>query len=288
MVDWSRRDYRGRHAFLATMHHKERVIAPVLRQDVGLRVSPCRDLDTDQFGTFSGERDRVGSAVDAARAKIAAGFGRKSAAIGLASEGSFGPDPSIPLVPIGREIVLFVDFETGLEVVGTATDHRPRFDHAWVSNTRDAVVFAERIGFPEHGVVVSDRPEDKTYPDSLPYKDIADLKALRSAVESVLSESRTAFLQTDMRAHRNPTRMTAIGTAAQDLARRLRRRCPSCHCPGYDIAEWRRGRRCEGCGLATQAIDLEVLTCLSCGHSEERRAAGPDKIDPALCDRCNP
>lgn len=288
MVDWSRRSYWGRRAFLATMHHKERVIAPILRRHVGLRVSPCRDLDTDQFGAFSGERDRVGSAIDAARAKIAAGLAQKSAALGLASEGSFGPDPSLPLVPRGREIVLFFDSETGLEVVGTATDQQPRFNHVWVSNTHDAVVFAERIGFPEHGVVVSDRTEGSPRPNKLPFKDITDLDALRMAVTSVLAQSRTAFLQTDMRAHRNPTRMIAIGAAALDLARRLGSRCPSCHCPGYGITEWRPGRRCEWCGLATQEIDLEVLTCLYCGHSEERRAAGPDRIDPALCDRCNP
>jgi len=270
------------------MHQKERVIAPALYQDVGLRVTPCPTIDTDQFGTFSGERKRPGSAVDAARAKIAAGFAQKLGAIGLASEGSFGPDPSLPLVPRGREIVVLFDSETGLEVVGTATDHQPRFDHVWVSNTQEAIAFAQRIGYPEHGVIVSKRSEDNSHSDSLPYKDIADLKALRTAVEAVLRVSRTAFLQTDMRAHRNPTRMTAIGTAARDLARRLRRRCPSCHCPGYGITEWRPGRRCEWCGLATQVVDLEVFACLYCGRSEERRAAGPDRVDSALCDHCNP
>ncbi len=288
MVDWLRRSFEGCRAFLASMHQKEKVIAPALRHGVGLQVSPCLNLDTDQFGTFSGERQRLGSAVDAARAKIAAGFVQKFGTIGLASEGSFGPDPSLPLVPIGREIVLFFDSETGLEVVGTSTDHQPRFDHVWVSNTPDAVAFAERIGFPDHGVIVSDHSEGSTLPERLLFKDIADLEALRTAVASVLKEFRTAFLQTDMRAHRNPTRMTAISTAAWDLARRLQSRCPSCHCPGYDITGWRPGRPCDWCGLATRIIEVEVLTCPYCGHNEERRAAGPDRIDPALCDHCNP
>ncbi len=48
--------------------------------------------NTDRFGTFSRDIERTGSQLDAARAKIAAGFEyAPSARIGLASEGSFGP-----------------------------------------------------------------------------------------------------------------------------------------------------------------------------------------------------
>jgi len=289
MVDWSRRTYRGRSAFLATMHYKERVIAPTLRNGVGLHVTPSSALDTDQFGTFSGERPRTGSAIEAARAKITAGLSQSPcAAIGLASEGSFGPDPNVPLVPIGREIVLFFDSETGLEVIGTATDHEPCFHHACVSNTQDAAAFADRVGFPEHGIIVCSCLEGNPDPDGLIFKESDDLESLQKSVVSVLKESQSAFLQTDMRANRNPTRMKAIGAATRDLVCRLQCRCPSCNCPGFYITEWRPGRTCNWCGLPTRIVELEILTCQNCGHREERRAAGPDRVDPALCDYCNP
>ena len=44
----------GRRAVLATMHGKEEVIVPALAP-LGLALSVCPGLDTDRFGTFSGE-----------------------------------------------------------------------------------------------------------------------------------------------------------------------------------------------------------------------------------------
>ena len=61
--------YHKTVAVLATMHGKERVIAPILEQGLGLRVALALGLDTDRFGTFSREVERTGSQLDAARAK---------------------------------------------------------------------------------------------------------------------------------------------------------------------------------------------------------------------------
>jgi hypothetical protein len=289
MVDWARRSYLGRTAFLVTMHGKKRAIAPPLREGIGLNVTPSPAIDTDQFGTFSGELPRSGSALDAARAKIAAGFARMpGATIGLASEGSFGPDPSLPFVPISREIVLFFDQETGLEIIGTATDQQPNFQHAFVSDAEEAAAFADRVGFPEHGVIVCGGRDGKPYPEGALFKEITDLEGLRNAVACALTDFETAFLQTDMRAHRNPTRMKSIREATRDLVRRVLNRCPSCHCPGYAISERVQGLPCAWCSLPTRLVQSEILKCQDCGHHEERRALGPDRADPALCDNCNP
>ncbi len=89
------------------MHGKERAIGPVLAQGLGLRVALAMGLNTDRFGTFSREIERTGSQLDAARAKIAAGFEYAPyARVGFASEGSFGPHPYIPFLDLGRELVL--------------------------------------------------------------------------------------------------------------------------------------------------------------------------------------
>ena len=104
---------------MTSMHGKDRVIAPILREELGLIVRLAIGVNTDQFRTFSREIQRTGTQLDAARAKITAGFQYASGArIGLASEGSFGPHPRFPFVAVGRELVLMADREGGLELSG--------------------------------------------------------------------------------------------------------------------------------------------------------------------------
>lgn len=97
-----------------------------------------------------------------------------------------------------------------------------------------------------------------------------------------------AFIETDMRAHRNPTRMKANERATQDLVRRFNARCPSCGSPGFDITERLRGVACAWCGEPTLMIKTEVLSCQSCGHRLERPATVEAVADPGQCERCNP
>jgi hypothetical protein len=51
--------FGGRKLVIATKHEKERVIAPVLKEAMGVTCIVPDDLDTDAPGTFSGERERV-------------------------------------------------------------------------------------------------------------------------------------------------------------------------------------------------------------------------------------
>src|SRR5579871_6620120 len=135
--------FRGAAAVLATMHRKERVIAPLLERALGLQVRTHAGFDTDRFGTFSREIERTGSQLDAARAKIDAALEYDSdARVGLASEGSFGPHPYIPLLPLGRELI------------GRHVSPSTNFAHEVVTDAQAALVFAERSGFPAHGLIV--------------------------------------------------------------------------------------------------------------------------------------
>ena len=112
-------------------------------------------VDTDKFGTFSREVRRSGSQLDAARAKIAAGFEYAPfARVGLASEGSFGPHPYVPFLAIGRELVLMVDRESGLELTGYDASEETNFGQRVARNLESAVAFAQDVGFPEHGLIV--------------------------------------------------------------------------------------------------------------------------------------
>lgn len=281
--------YRNVPAVLTSMHAKERVIEPIVRDDLGLILHVAREVNTDQFGTFSREVARVGSQLEAARAKINAGFRTvPRARVGIASEGSFGPHPYVPFAAFGRELVLLVDRESGLELAGYDASLETNFQHAVVETVEEAYSFAQRVGFPAHGLIVIGCNSDQPAPEVFLNKDAVNPIRLGIAVRDAIHSCGSAFIETDMRAHRNPTRMKAIERAARDLVRRFNSRCPSCGSPGFDVTERLRGVPCGWCGGPTLIVKTEVLSCQSCGHRWERPATHEPTADPGQCERCNP
>jgi hypothetical protein len=105
--------FTGRTLVLATMHGKESVILPPLEARLGVRGVVAPGLNTDQFGTFTGEIPREGSPLEAARRKVLAALDATGARLGVASEGSFGPHPAIPFLAADVELLLLVDRTTG-------------------------------------------------------------------------------------------------------------------------------------------------------------------------------
>lgn len=278
----------GKRAVLATMHGKERVIRPLLEGALGLKVVLPDRFDTDRFGTFSREVERTGSQLDAAHAKIEAAFGHdRQAQVAIASEGSFGPHPFIPFVPLGREIIVIRDRETGLELIGHHADLSTNFAHATVETVDAAEAFAHRIGFPGHGVMVIGLSNGNPAPDRFLRKDVRTASELSEGVREALMLCGAAHIETDMRAHRNPTRMRAIKRAAVDLVRRYRILCPRCARPGFAVTERLAGLPCAWCGAPTNALRAEVSVCAGCGHRIERPVEAAS-ADPGQCPVCNP
>jgi hypothetical protein len=282
------RPYQDDPAVLATMHGKQRVIAPLLERALGLRVTVSRGIDTDRFGTFSRDVERTGSQLDAARAKIAAAFAQApEATVALASEGSFGPHPYIPFLPLAREIVVLADRAAGLELIGHHASPTTNFSHEVVSDVSGARAFGDCAGFPEHGVIVMGVTDGQPAPARALIKDIQTPEDLANAVTHVIGMCGMAFVETDMRAHRNPTRMRAIKGATLDLVRKFRSPCPKCAAPGFAISERLSGLPCSWCGGPSQAVRADVLSCPSCGHRVER-AVVVTSADPGQCPDCNP
>ena len=55
--DWIIRNFfHGRDLLIATMHGKEKVIAPIFEEKLGVRTNTTQELNTDLFGTFCGEK----------------------------------------------------------------------------------------------------------------------------------------------------------------------------------------------------------------------------------------
>ena len=210
----------GRTAVLATMHHKERVIAPLLGRFLGLQVQVPPGFDSDRFGTFSREIARTGSALEAARAKIDAGFAlMPKARVGLASEGSFGPHPALPLVTVGTELVLMIDREHGLELAGWHSASAPFACGQRITHLTALRKFASRIDFPAQGLIVMGIADGQPTPARALFKQPDTWDALEACVGTLLAEHGEAWVETDLRAHRCPRRMRRIARASRPGAR---------------------------------------------------------------------
>jgi len=282
--------FKGCLAVLATMHSKEQAIAPVLEEMLGLRVEVLQGVNTDRFGTFTREVPRPGTQLETARLKARAALAAApQAAFGLASEGSFGRHPWMPFVAGGRELIVLMDRDAGLELVGADLTAETNYESRLVSSVAEALAFAHDIGFPAHAVVVMGVHNGE--PDVLKgvYKGLTTPESLETAVHELLGRGGMAHIESDMRAHVNPTRMQAIERAARDLARLALSGCPRCGRPGFDVVERQGGLPCAACGLPTRRIRLEIVGCVGCGFRQERLpATGQTPASPGECDACNP
>lgn len=280
--------YQGRKVALATKHQKQRVLGPPLRATVGLKMCVPDGLDTDLLGTFSGEVDRQGTAQEVALRKARLGMSVAGLTLGLASEGSFGPHPQLLLVPVDHELLAFVDDEGGIEVVEQILSSRTNFAHDAARTPEDLKDFLERARFPSHGVIV--RPNSGLQPGLL-FKGITKFDGLKKALEQCASASADglAHVETDMRAHMNPTRRQVLREVAMVLGRRLATLCLKCQTPGWGLVDMVRGLPCEWCGGETDLVRTEIHGCPRCEYRESYpRRDGLRVASPGNCPWCNP
>lgn len=280
--------YMGRVASLATQHGKEKMIARPLRAAVGLKVVVPGGIDTDTLGTFSGEVERVGTMVDVAARKARLGMRALDVPLGLASEGSFGPHPHIPLVPMNLELLFFLDQVLEIQIVEQTVTHRTNYGHTSADSLESATAFLTRARFPSHALIV--RPNSGYLPGLL-FKGITTVESLKEAVEQCAASSADgmAHLETDMRAHMNPSRRAVIRSLAFRLARRVATCCAHCGAPGWGLLDYERGLLCEYCRWATDLVSREIWGCSRCEHREERPRKDGLELAPAMhCPLCNP
>ncbi len=281
--------FTQRIAVLATMHHKEKAIAPILERELGLRVMVPEGLDTDAFGTFTRDRERPGTQVEAARLKAEKALELTGETLAIASEGVFAPHPSFPAIPCNRELVLLLDKTNQLEIVGQEFSLETNYSHTTVQDFQSALTFAEKVGFPEHGLVVMVSQSSKQ-PDEI-FKGITSERQLLEAVMIALERSPngTIHLETDMRALYNPTRMAVIEKATHDLVKKINCACPACATPGFELVERRPGLPCGLCGLPTPLTHIALYRCQRCEFTQEILFPdGLEVADPAQCNYCNP
>ncbi|AFY76976.1 MAG: hypothetical protein IGR93_20855 [Hydrococcus sp. C42_A2020_068] len=281
--------FKNRLAILATMHQKERVIAPLLETELNLQVIVPSQFDTDRFGTFTREIKRVGTQIEAARLKAQKVLELTGKTIAIASEGSFYPHPAFPFLSCDREIVLLIDKTNQLEIIGQEITTETNHNHQQVKSIEAALEFAQKVGFPEHGLVVMSG-QNSTEKEEI-IKGIITEEKLIESVEIFLKKSPTGtiHIETDMRAMYNPTRMKAIAKATRDLIEKLNRFCPQCSAPGFDIVERLSGLPCGWCSSPTSLIRAAIYQCPKCNYRQETLFPdGVETADPSYCPYCNP
>jgi hypothetical protein len=276
--------YLNSQASLLTKHGKESAIGEVMLEGLGIELIHVDSYDTDLFGTFTRDVERHGNQYDAALAKALKGMEICGTQLGVSSEGLFTLDPFLGLFPWNNELVLFVDQSSNFEVAGFSSSYAQSYSSS-ISIDDDLEAHLESALFPSHYLVVrADGPESISLA-----KGISTREELNDALKYFFSKSETGkvFIENDLRAFSNPTRMKNIKNAAINLVERLRSCCPSCGCPGFWVTHHIPGLLCNSCGMKTREGLAKVFECKKCKHKEEVKSKN-EFADPGKCDFCNP
>ena len=277
--------FAGRNLMVATMHGKESVMDPLFKQTLGVNVVTATGLNTDCFGTFSGEIARMVSPLEAARRKCEAARALTGASLVVASEGSFGAHPVMGFLAANEELWLLKDYQHDLEIKARVLSTKTNFSGQSFSEWKDVVSFALKVGFPSHALMVRASNTDM---ENI-HKGISDWMQLERSFQYFRSHHKSAYVETDMRAHLNPTRMTVIRQAALELLNALLKTCPACEKPGFEVKDKIRGLPCGLCASPTNSIKSYHHFCQHCGYGEEAELPdGKTYEDPMFCDVCNP
>jgi len=275
--------FQGRPLCVATMHRKEQVITPILESALGVTCFVPQKLNTDQFGTFSGEIERSLTPLNAARAKCDIAHQLTGCDLVLANEGSFGPHPSLFFLPANDELMLLRDYKNNLSIWTNLLSTETNFNSLEISNANQLSDFAKSIGFPSHGIILLsvDRTQIK--------KDFKTLDEAQHALNGLLKDHNRSIVETDMRAMNNPTRMKVIEEVTHKLVKKINTICPSCKAPGFDIIRMNPGLPCKVCKAETTSTLSLVNGCLSCHYEELIEYPNHKREeDPMYCNYCNP
>lgn len=277
--------FRGRNLLIATKHEKEKVIAPILEKELGVKCAISSGFDTDELGTFSGEIERKDDPITTSKNKCQIAMELSNCDMAIASEGSFGPHPSLFFVPADDEFLLFMDRKNDLEIIVREISTETNFNSAEIKSETELKDFANAAQFPSHGLILRKNKND--YAEIK--KGITDWDTLLEAYRYFSKTDGLAYVETDMRAMYNPTRMKVIKKAAQKLADKINSQCPECKTPGFGITDSKQGLPCELCKFPTRSTLSYIYACQKCNFQKEvKYPNGKTKEDPMYCDICNP
>jgi hypothetical protein len=277
--------FEGRSLFIATNHHKEAVIQPILERELNVNCFSIPLFNTDQFGTFSGEIERSQSPVDTLKAKCQLGFDVTACDLVIATEGSFGAHPDLPFCAAQDELILLMDFKNNVSFSARILTTETNFQGKKIRSEEELIAFGESINFPNQAIILRNEEQSMLYMK----KGINDWDELLTAFRVCMRRHDNVFVETDMRAMHNPLRMKHIEQLTLKLMAQLKVLCPSCEMPGYGVTSILPGLPCWICETPTSSVLKHVLTCTACQHQEEVYFPnGRQTEEPTFCPACNP
>ncbi len=277
--------YENRKLLIVSMHHKERVIAPLFEKHLGVQCFTIDNLNTDLLGTFSGEIERESDALAAAKRKCLMGMEMANCDLAVANEGSFGPHPSLFFVPADDELMLFYDKRNQLEITARELSTNTNFNGAEIKTKNELFDFATLVKFPSHALIL--KKGEFNYTEMV--KGIKTMDQLEQTVDLYISKFGSVWIETDMRAMHNPTRMSVIEIATKKLIEKVNSLCPNCKSPGFGITKFIDGLPCNLCSFPTKSVLSSLSECSLCHYVNENKfPLNKTFEDPVYCDRCNP
>ena len=277
--------FNGRRLLVVTKHQKEKVIAPLLEKELGVKCIVTENFDTDVLGTFTGEIERVHDPETTARNKCHMAMELSDCDLAIASEGSFGLHPALYFIHADEEILLLVDKKNDLEIIVRELSTETNYNGEEIKTEKELIDFAKRVKFPSHGLIIRKAKEDS----NLITKGITDWDQLKNIFNQLLNKYGIVYIETDMRAMYNPTRMSVIEKGVQKLIYKIRSICPQCNTPGFGITNATQGLLCKLCGFPTRSTFSYIYTCNKCSFTREELYPHKKlKEDPSYCDNCNP
>ncbi len=277
--------FKNRKLVIATKHQKEKVIAPLLEKALGVSCFANENFDTDILGTFTGEVERELDPLATARQKCLQAMELNNCDLGVASEGSFGPHPSMFFINADDELLIFIDKKNNVEIIVRELNTETNFNGKEITTETALLEFADLVKFPSHALILR---KAKTENNNI-IKGITDVNQLKEVFEKLVNEFNTVYAETDMRALYNPSRMKVIEAATKKLINKIIVTCPQCNMPGFGITDVQKGLICSLCGSPTNSTVSYMYVCQHCKYTKEEMY--PHKKiaeDPMYCDFCNP
>lgn len=160
-----------------------------------------------------------------------------------------------------------------------------KFSSIQINTQTNLEEFLVQVQFPSHGIIVRRNENDLSHIEKV----IHDKNKLKEVIQQFLQSYGTCFLETDMRAMHNPTRMKVIEEVTEKLIVKMKQSCPKCQAPGFSVTDVVRGLICSDCFRPTQSINSLIYSCQKC-HFTHLETNPDNKImeDPKYCDFCNP
>lgn len=274
-----------RTLLIATMHGKEKAMAPVLESALGITACVAHRFDTDQLGTFTGEIERMDDPLTTLRKKCTLAMDSHGCDLVVGNEGSFGPHPGIFFLNADDELVMLIDKKHDLEIVAREVSTDTNFSGMAVETESQLLEFAQKARFPSHGLILRNAKESK----EIIVKGITDPEDLLRNFREIKVRIGHAYVETDMRAMYNPTRMKVIRKATEKLIAKIQHVCPECQAPGFDVERAEPGLPCSLCGHPTLSVLYHIYSCKQCQYTHQKNNPnGKTNEDPMYCQFCNP